>query len=577
MARKHALCIGINDYPGTGSDLYGCVNDANDWADALERRGFACERLLDAAATGDAIRSGMAALARTGTRGDIVVIVFAGHGSVVPDLDGDEADGNDECWCPHDVASNGVITDDELNAVYARRQDGVRWVLISDSCNSGTMSRRSRLDIATADLAAAMPRSRFLPPNCFLSADRVATASMAAVARGHVARINASPPGRRGALLLAGCQEDQESMDAWFGGRPNGAFTWAALRTLEELPPEADYEAWFAAIGDYLPSSRYPQEPNLYDIANRRKKWRVLAAENENPARPKAPRPAPQSREDALSVGRALGAEALGQASRKRDRARARRRPVIAEGDSWFSIPIFADLLDELEDSHGFDITSVAHHGDTLESMAFAFAQRNGFTRQFLKMLDRDTPPEAVLLSGGGNDIAGEQFRLLINPARGLHRGLNAAILDELVHVRLREAYATLIGAIGFLARERIGHEIPIFLHGYAHAVPDGRGFGWINIAGPWLQPAFRAQGYEELDETREMVAAIIDAFNAMLASLAGSPGMAHVHYMNFVDVMPTEGDHRRWWNDELHPTDRGFRLLAERLAARVEAVLGGG
>jgi len=25
---KHALCIGIDDYPGTDSDLAGCVNDA---------------------------------------------------------------------------------------------------------------------------------------------------------------------------------------------------------------------------------------------------------------------------------------------------------------------------------------------------------------------------------------------------------------------------------------------------------------------------------------------------------------------------------------------------------------------
>ena len=25
MAKKTALCIGINDYPGTGSDLRGCV------------------------------------------------------------------------------------------------------------------------------------------------------------------------------------------------------------------------------------------------------------------------------------------------------------------------------------------------------------------------------------------------------------------------------------------------------------------------------------------------------------------------------------------------------------------------
>ncbi len=31
---KKALCIGINDYPGTQNDLSGCVNDANDWAAA---------------------------------------------------------------------------------------------------------------------------------------------------------------------------------------------------------------------------------------------------------------------------------------------------------------------------------------------------------------------------------------------------------------------------------------------------------------------------------------------------------------------------------------------------------------
>ena len=29
---KKALCIGINNYPGTHMDLQGGVNDANDWA-----------------------------------------------------------------------------------------------------------------------------------------------------------------------------------------------------------------------------------------------------------------------------------------------------------------------------------------------------------------------------------------------------------------------------------------------------------------------------------------------------------------------------------------------------------------
>ena len=32
---KRAFCIGINDYPYDGSDLKGCVNDANDWANLL--------------------------------------------------------------------------------------------------------------------------------------------------------------------------------------------------------------------------------------------------------------------------------------------------------------------------------------------------------------------------------------------------------------------------------------------------------------------------------------------------------------------------------------------------------------
>lgn len=50
MARR-ALCIGINDYPGTDSDLSGCVNDAHDWGAMLQARGFTVSTLLDAQAT----------------------------------------------------------------------------------------------------------------------------------------------------------------------------------------------------------------------------------------------------------------------------------------------------------------------------------------------------------------------------------------------------------------------------------------------------------------------------------------------------------------------------------------------
>ena len=40
MPKKTALCIGINNYPGTQNDLNGCVNDANDWTAELKARGY---------------------------------------------------------------------------------------------------------------------------------------------------------------------------------------------------------------------------------------------------------------------------------------------------------------------------------------------------------------------------------------------------------------------------------------------------------------------------------------------------------------------------------------------------------
>src|SRR5512132_1850851 len=104
---KTALCIGINDYPGTGSDLAGCVNDARDWADALTERFFETELMLDAQATGEAIRDGIRRKLGGAQSGDVVVITYSGHGTWVPDDDGDEPDHRDEALCPYDIATRG--------------------------------------------------------------------------------------------------------------------------------------------------------------------------------------------------------------------------------------------------------------------------------------------------------------------------------------------------------------------------------------------------------------------------------------------------------------------------------------
>lgn len=266
-----ALCVGINDYPGTGSDLAGCVNDANDWGEALRARGFAVRTLLNRQATGRAMREAMGELVSGARAGELVVIQYAGHGSFVPDQDGDEPDGTDECLCPYDVRSQGPITDDALFELYSARAPGVRVLMIADSCHSGTVARFAPITTPPTMRGRRAPRRtvRFLPPAAFLARREVARLGVRRARRG------ASPPGRYAALLLAGCQDTEYSYDAYFQGRPNGAFTFVALRALRSLPPRASYRDWFRAIRRVLPSQQYPQTPNLYGSTSM-KQWRVL-------------------------------------------------------------------------------------------------------------------------------------------------------------------------------------------------------------------------------------------------------------------------------------------------------------
>ncbi len=268
---KYALCIGINDYPGTDSDLSGCVNDASDWADLFIKRGFKVSSLLDRQATGNGIRRAVKSTLAKARNGDIVVVQYSGHGSFVPDEDGDEPDGTDECLCPYDIRTKGPITDDELFQIYSSTKDGVKLLMISDSCHSGTVARFAPITTPPTILGKNPPQRkvRFLPPSVFLSKRE------AAALGSRRARRPSSPPGRYAALLMAGCQDTEYSYDAIFQGRPNGAFTFVALRALASLRARSTYKDWYAMIRKALPSRQYPQTPNLYG-STEMKAWKVL-------------------------------------------------------------------------------------------------------------------------------------------------------------------------------------------------------------------------------------------------------------------------------------------------------------
>ena len=253
---KKALCIGINDYPGTQNDLAGCVNDARDWAAELSARGFALSTLLDSQATHAALSAAISGLMHGAVKGDTLFVTYSGHGTWVPDSSGDEPDGRDEALCPYDIGSAGPLLDDSLRQMFAARAAGVRVVLIADSCHSGSVSKGD-----DSDLDAGAARARFLPLEAWMPSGELPAAS---------ARPLTLVSGLRrsgGDLLLAACQDTEYSWDTSFQGRPNGAFSYYALKTLREKKPTT-YAAWFKAIRAYLPSNRLPQSPQILGTAS---------------------------------------------------------------------------------------------------------------------------------------------------------------------------------------------------------------------------------------------------------------------------------------------------------------------
>ncbi len=263
MSNKFAVCIGINDYPGTDMDLYGCVNDANDWAGELSGRGFSVTTLLDSHATKRSILGFMSGALGEARQGDTVVFTYSGHGTWVPDMDGDEPDGRDEALCPYDLMEGGpdgtVITDDELYRLFAQhRRRGVRLVFISDSCHSGSVSRFAQVPLIQHYQQQQPDRMvRFMPPEIFLLDQMTAR---------YVEKLTATRKSRYAALLMSGCRDHEYSYDAYFEGRPNGAFTYAALKALRAMDPAGlhTYRNWHDVIRSlYLPSIDYPQTPQI--------------------------------------------------------------------------------------------------------------------------------------------------------------------------------------------------------------------------------------------------------------------------------------------------------------------------
>jgi len=140
VGSRRALCVGINAYPQPNR-LTGCVQDTVLWQKVLTAAQFDVEVLLDERATRANIVSELTTLVRSSKAGDLLVFHYSGHGTQVPDTDGDEEDGQDEALVPVDFQSGAFLVDDDIRAILKNLPEGVNLTVFVDCCHSGTITR----------------------------------------------------------------------------------------------------------------------------------------------------------------------------------------------------------------------------------------------------------------------------------------------------------------------------------------------------------------------------------------------------------------------------------------------------
>jgi hypothetical protein len=292
--KAHALCIGLNfvnpnAYEGWDGQLAGCIKDADAMVKIANDLKFdSVTRMIDGQATRREVFSYLERKKKELQSGDLLMISYSGHGSQAPDTNGDEGDDLDETWCLHD----GQVLDDELGALWPEFATGVRILIISDSCHSGTVAKvlasvKKRQEfgenflkkgkLSDSDELIRRAEKRKLDPFGNKEAKNVPHAfrmmpeevmKKINTSEKHIAAFkeindkykrdrDASQQINATVLLISGCQDDQTSMD----GSENGLFTGTLLAVWKDGSFSGNYRQFHEAIFARMPGG---QKPNLF-------------------------------------------------------------------------------------------------------------------------------------------------------------------------------------------------------------------------------------------------------------------------------------------------------------------------
>ena len=270
---------------------------------------------------------------------------------------------------------------------------------------------------------------------------------------------------------------------------------------------------------------------------------------------------------------------------------------IMAEGDSWFQFPAVRplgdpvkDIIDNLDKNDNYAIYSVAEGGDWLSNMIK--------TAEYIEELDR-LAVDALLLSGGGNDMLGDHRLAQMVHKKGEEIDLNnpddrtKALLEirlngkqaksfdaekykrgiaflndnffNFINVTMSQ-YFLLISELMAIPRYK---DLKFITQGYDFAIPSYKRRGFIVSrqrainsfmdTGKWLYDPLTRKRITDPEDQQAILYAMIYEFNEMLIQLACYEKFTNLFH---IDCRGTGEDFKDWF-DEIHLNSKKYKEVA--------------
>ena len=247
------------------------------------------------------------------------------------------------------------------------------------------------------------------------------------------------------------------------------------------------------------------------------------------------------------------------------------RYRVLIEGDSWLEYPLFIKDIGDwivkiMKDSA---VWTMAGAGDTIDIISHT-------KEEFLNKA-KEMNPHLIILSGGGNDLLGDNFIDLIDVKRDLlninrfytnspHSRLNFKFWIDTKKIR---KIADKVVQLAKLSEKR-GTSTYVLINGYDYPWPGKNTNGYWNpftklfkyisgaAKGRWLHQKLNAVGLNNIELQKDLVAACLDEFRKRVKN--------KIRHRPNIDLFYPDPFPKKEFYDEIHLRSRAYKQVARSM-----------